>query len=421
MIKGGSVSKISVITPYPEAEIVRRIRVIFIGGARYTQPLDTTSAKKFRALQALGEPFVIGFAPDLRLRRFREHAHFYLFPQLPLAILRYAEMFAVGLCLTCWLIFRYRAQILVAQSPYEGFAAAWAKRIANMLGYKVTLVIENHGDFIESIFLQRRILFPRLYSLLMRWVARFTLRHADVLRVISHSTKQQLEHWAPGKPIYQFPTWTDIDVFFQAGAEETECAGQNILYAGVLIPRKGVHHLIDAFASISAHFPQVSLILVGHADNKAYVATLHEQVKRLCLEERVQFVDQVPQQELAAWMRNACVFVLPSTSEGLGRVVIEAMATGRPVIGSRVGGIPGMIENGTTGFLVPPADASALAERLDWVLTHPAEAHVMGCSARAFAKHYFSTAAYVQGYRQVIAAAQALLTGRGGEHADTPL
>jgi len=414
-------SKSYITAPYAEAENDRRIRVIFIGGARYTTPLDTTSAKKFRALQALVEPFVIGFAQDFRPRRFTENAHFYLLPQLPLAILRYAEIVAAGLCLTGWLISRHDVQVVVAQSPYEGFAAAWAKKIANRLGYKVTLVIESHGDFVESIFLQRHILFPRLYSLLMRWVARFTLRHADVLRVISHSTKQQLEHWVSGKPIYQFPTWTDIDMFLQAGGEETEGAGQHILYAGVLIPRKGVHYLIDAFANIAQHCPHVSLILVGHAANKAYVATLQEQVGRLRLAGRVQFVDQVPQQELAAWMRNACVFVLPSTSEGLGRVVIEAMATGLPVIGSRVGGIPGMIDNGTTGFLVSPGDVPALAERLQWVLAHPAEAHAMGRRARAFAEHFFSTAAYVHGYRRIFAAAQAFLTGQGDKRADTPL
>src|SRR5262245_25893082 len=281
MREDGPMSKISVTTACAEAGNVRGTTVAFIGGARYTTPLDTTSAKKFRALQALVEPFVIGFAQDFRPRRFTENAHFYLLPQLPLAILRYAEMVAAGLCLACWLISRHDVQVVVAQSPYEGFAVAWAKKIAHRLGYKVTLVIESHGDFVESIFLQRHILFPGLYSLLMRWVARFTLRHADVLRVISHSTKQQLEHWIPGKPIYQFPTWTDINVFLQAGGEETEGAGQHILYAGVLTPLKGVHHLIDAFASIAQHCPQVSLILVGHTSNKVYAAMLHEQVGQL--------------------------------------------------------------------------------------------------------------------------------------------
>ena len=329
-------------------------------------------------------------------------------------------MVAAGLCLACWLICRHGVQIVVAQSPYEGFTASLAKKIVNGFGYKVALIVESHGDFVESLFLQRHILFPKLYCFLMRWVARFTLRHADVLRVVSHSTGQQLKHWEPGKPIYQFPAWTDVDVFLQAGGEETEGADQHILYAGVLTPLKGVHHLIDAFASIAQHCPQVSLILVGHASNKAYTAMLHEQVRRLHLAGRIQFVAQVPQRELAALMRSACVLVLPSTSEGLPRVVIEAMATGLPVIASCVGGIPEMVENGATGFLVSPGNATALAERLRWVLEHPKEAHEMGRHARTVVQHFFSTTAYVQGYQQIFVAAQAVLKGQG-QYAATSL
>ena len=85
-------------------------------------------------------------------------------------------------------------------------------------------------------------------------------------------------------------------------------------------------------------------------------------------------------------MRRACVFVLPSMSEGLGRVVVEAMATGTPVIGSQVGGIPEMVEDGVTGFLVQPGDETMLAERLRWILEHPDEAWEMGRRAHAFAK-----------------------------------
>jgi glycosyltransferase involved in cell wall biosynthesis len=147
---------------------------------------------------------------------------------------------------------------------------------------------------------------------------------------------------------------------------------------------------------------------------------LHEQVGRLHLAGRVQFVAQVPQRELAALMRSAYVLVLPSTSEGLPRVIIEAMATGLPVIGSCVGGIPEMVENGATGFLVSPGDATALAERLRWVLEHPKEAREMGRHARTFVQHFFSTTAYVQGYQQTFAAAQAVLKGQD-EYAATSL
>jgi len=141
---------------------------------------------------------------------------------------------------------------------------------------------------------------------------------------------------------------------------------------------------------------------------------LKEQVGRFGLDGRVQFVGEIPQAELAAWMQRACVFVLPSISEGLGRVVVEAMATSTPPIGSNVGGIPEMIEDDATGFLVQPGDELMLAERLHWIFEHPDEACEMGRRARVFAERFFSTESYVRGYKQVFEAAQVLLTERDG-------
>src|SRR5881628_1970611 len=106
------------------------IRVCFLGGARYTRPLDETAEKKFRTISSLGQAFVVGFSSDLRPRMFTEHAHFYLLPQLPLPILRYVELFVLGQFLVLWLMVRHRVQVVVAQSPYEGFIAALAKKFA---------------------------------------------------------------------------------------------------------------------------------------------------------------------------------------------------------------------------------------------------------------------------------------------------
>jgi glycosyltransferase involved in cell wall biosynthesis len=100
---------------------------------------------------------------------------------------------------------------------------------------------------------------------------------------------------------------------------------------------------------------------------------------------------------------------LPSTSEALGRVVVEAMATYTPVIGSKVGGIPDMIEDGESGFLVPPGDESALAEKIRWILKHPEEATAMGCNGRVFAERFFSTEAYVAGYQRIFDASRTLI------------
>ncbi|MDW8103173.1 MAG: glycosyltransferase [Anaerolineae bacterium] len=367
------------------------MKVCFLGGARYNHPLDATSKKKFKLLAELGEMFVIAFSENLRPLHFVQHARFYLFPKLPMPILRYWEMFALGPFLALWLIFRHRIRVLVAQSPYEGFAAAIAKKIANWFAHKVVLIVESHGDFEESIFLQRRIRWPGFYRFLMRYVANFALKHADLLRAVSNSTRSQLERWAPGKPIVQFAAWTDIEVFFEA-SDNCQKTDNTIVYAGVLIPRKGVHFLIDAFAKIAWDFPNATLWIIGKAENMEYARSLKTQVARLSLNGRVVFMDAMPQKELAQHIAQSCVLILPSLSEGLGRVIFEAMACGTPVIGSHVDGIPEMIEDGMTGFLVPPGDAHALANQIRWILSHPEEARQMGKRARDFAQSFLPEA-----------------------------
>jgi len=384
------------------------MKICFLGGARYSQPLDQTSTKKFQALSELGEIFVIGFSHSLKPKCFNECARFYLLPKFPLPVLRYLAMFTVGPVVALWLIWRHRIRILVAQSPYEGFAAAMAKVVAGWFGPQIVLVVENHGDFEVSLFLQRRVHLFGLYRLLMRITACFALRSADLLRAVSNSTQEQLQKRAPGKPIIRFVAWTNIDVFLYGRLDRTEDK-RSIVYVGVLIPRKGVHHLINAFAKVAIDFPQVRLMIIGREENKAYTAQLKAQVERLGLNQRVRFVSDMPQAELAQWFRQAWVMVLPSLSEALGRVVIEAMATETPVIGSNVGGIPEMVQNGVNGFLVAPGDEVGLAERLRWVLEHPEETERMGQRARIFAKQFFSTAAYVNSYRQLFEKAQAIL------------
>jgi len=352
-------------------------------------------------MKPLGEIFVIGFSGKLRPRRFTEHAKFYLLPEFPLAILRYLEILVVGQILACWLIFRHGVQVLVTQSPYEGLAGATAKKIAAFFGRKVLLVVENHGDFEESLFMQRRILFPSLYRYVMRHVAGFTLKHADSFRAVSNSTREQLRQRVAGKPIFKFVAWTDIEAFLEAGIARENPVSQTVLYAGVLIPRKGIHHLIMAFKSIAREFPNSCLIIAGSEDNRSYAAQLKAQIKEADLIGRVKFVDKMPQEELARLMCEACVLVLPSYSEGLPRVIYEAMAAGLPVIGTAVSGIPDVVHDGATGFLVAPGDENQLAERMRWILEHPNEAQEMGHRGRAVAAQAFSTDAFVAAYHRV--------------------
>ena len=395
------------------------MKICFLGGARYNQPLDATSAKKFRMLNTLGDLFIIGFSNEFKPRIFKEHAQFYLITKMPFPALRYVELVVLGQMLTFWLIVRHQIQVVVAQSPYEGFVAALAIKLARWCGCKAALVVEVHGDFEESLFQYRKLRFRSLYRFLMRYAAHYSLERADVLRAISNSTTEQVRRWAPQKTIISFPTWTDIETFFRSGANRGNDFPNAILFVGMVTPLKGIHYLINAFSFIAEEFRRSQLLIIGKEENVRYAEDLRQQIRKLGLENRVRFIGHQSQAELAFQMSEAAVLVLPSTSEGLGRVIIEAMATATPAIGSDVGGIPELIKDGVNGFLIAPGDEQALAEKLRWVFNNPDQTREMGRSARAFAKQTFSTENYLKGYRQIFQIG--LPTLEQGEHAASTL
>lgn len=386
-----------------------RAGVCFIGGTRIARPLDPTAAKKFQALAALADTSVVAFSRTWRPARFRQHARFYLLAKLPLPVLRYALMSSLGALVTVWLALRQDARILVGQSPYEGVVAAFTKRVCALFGRPAVCIVESHGDFERALFLQRTVRLPSLHRWLMHRAARFALRHADLLRAVSDATRLQLESWAPGKPVVQFPAWSDLTPFHDAGARAGERRPAHLIYAGAAIPLRDLHTLIVAFAELARVDPDARLWMVGRRPDRAYAAALEARAASLGLADRVVFLDEVPQARLAELIARCAALVMPSRSEGLGRVVFEAMACGTPVVATAVGGLPELVQHERTGWLVPPGDVRALAERLRWVATHPAEARAAGARARTFMEHRFSAEDYVQGYRTLFERADAIL------------
>ena len=142
---------------------------------------------------------------------------------------------------------------------------------------------------------------------------------------------------------------------------------------------------------VAEHHPKSILVLVGKGDDKGEEEMrLKEQVKNLGLADRVHFlgwradVDQI--------MGCFDIFVLPSLNEGMGRVLVEAMAAGLPIVASRVGGIPDLVKDGKNGLLVPPADASALAEAISDLLTDKEKRNRMGEAGKKMCRQYSAEA-----------------------------
>lgn len=160
---------------------------------------------------------------------------------------------------------------------------------------------------------------------------------------------------------------------------------------GRLEPWKGQHVLIEAVPTILESRPNARVLVVGGpAVNKPeYLVALKARCRELGIDKQVLFTGILP--NVPEVLAASDVLVLPSaTAEPFGRTVVEAMAAGCPVVATAAGGPLDTVVNGETGWLVPPNDAGALAERICHVLSHPEEARIMGEKGRRRALDHFS-------------------------------
>ena len=147
-----------------------------------------------------------------------------------------------------------------------------------------------------------------------------------------------------------------------------------------ILPHKGYDDLMYALRLIVQRFPRVRCVVVGEASRKKYLDHLLDLAGRLAVRDRLVLVGE--QEEVSPFLQALDVFVLPSHTEGFPLAVLEAMAAGKPVIGTNVGGIPEAVSHGKTGLVVPPRDSPRLAEAVITLLKDPALAKTMGQAGR---------------------------------------
>jgi glycosyltransferase involved in cell wall biosynthesis len=167
-------------------------------------------------------------------------------------------------------------------------------------------------------------------------------------------------------------------------------------------PAKGIRHLVDAFPAVRSAHPRAWLVLLGQGPEEK---ALRERARELGIAERVIFAGF--QRDAHVYVGGFDVAVTPSLEEGFGLVALEALALGVPVVASRVGGLPDIVVDGTTGLLVEPARPDAIADALLALLGDPERRIRMGQAARADVER-FSLDAYASRlteiYRELAAA-----------------
>jgi glycosyltransferase involved in cell wall biosynthesis len=320
-----------------------RPRVLFVSRSRYRLPLDPQVARKWDALSTELDLRVLatGDGGDGRFRLLPARSPaFYL--SLPFHVARELRDF--------------RPDVVVAQSPYEAAAALAGRSLARV---PAKVLLEVHGDWQTATRLYGSPL-RRLVEPFSRAAARSAVRHADAVRTVSPFTSG-LVRSVGVEPSATFMTYLDADAFRAelAPLPDRPCA----LFVGVLERYKNVHALAAAWRIVAARVPEAMLHIVGRGREHAVVEALVRE-----LPGRVVWDEWLSSDQVARALDEATILVLPSFSEGLPRVVVEAFARGRGVVGARAGGIPDIVEDGVNGLLVPPRDVHGLADALARVL-----------------------------------------------------
>lgn len=160
---------------------------------------------------------------------------------------------------------------------------------------------------------------------------------------------------------------------------------KSIVFAGGICRRKNLIALIRAMAKVAKRHPDAVLRVCGHVVEPEYMAAVKSLIERDSLHDAIDFLGVVDRYRLASLLAESCALALPSYQESSPGVICQAMGAGRVSVVSPVGGVPEMIEDGVTGFLVDADDSDTLADRLIGLFDDLDRAKQMGSAARAVA------------------------------------
>ncbi|MGX5172734.1 glycosyltransferase family 4 protein [Aliikangiella sp. IMCC44653] len=273
-------------------------------------------------------------------------------------------------------------EMIVAYDPIKlGLIGLILKKL-----YKVKLLVEVNGDFtaIENHASSRFTLINKLRRWVFMRLEKFVLKRADGIRLLYDN---QIE-------------WTGIDkhshiierIFDYSGLESFQYIKHTdqVLFIGSPYYLKGVDILIAAFKKIATQYPSWKLTIVGWFTN------LDEVLAEIDNHPQIEYRKPVMPKEVRQLMGECGFFVLPSRTEAMGRVLLEAMASRKARVGSNVGGIPTVIQDGHDGLLFEPENVDSLAQALSKLMSQPELRERMGESAQQRLAAEFCLSEYIR-------------------------
>ncbi|HIP84823.1 MAG TPA: glycosyltransferase family 4 protein [Methanothermococcus okinawensis] len=257
------------------------------------------------------------------------------------------------------LIEKYNIHIIHSHYAFpQGFLGALLSR-----KYNIPHVLTLHGS--DVMLLSKHPLGKVLFN--------YALKHCDKIICVSRYLKEQLPRAYQNKSevIYN---GVDSKVFYDEGIDEDYG-----LFVGSFVPQKGLYTLIEAVKDIDFNFKFIG--------DGPHFKDIKEYIERKGIK-NIELLGRKDQEEVAKYLRRCSFLVLPSISEGLGMTVLEAMASGKCVIGSKVGGIPELILDNYNGFLFEVNNVEMLREKIELLVNNKGLRKRLGRNGKEFSKRF---------------------------------
>ena len=369
-------------------------KVLFVAPTKYKYPINEDLKSKFVILSEICKPFIFAFS-DKKKTTTVGNTNLILNKKLNNRLLNYLKIIYLFAFIVPKKIKQYQIDIVCLQDPVTSYFAIKSLKFRNS---KVKIVLESHGDFIETIALEKKLLIPSIYKILFKLFSSYSVKNADQIRSISSFTEEQVKAYGYQGNFVRFPAWINLDKFLNAKVTRDSNNDFKIIFVGSVTERKNPELIVKAISEIDG---EISLEIIGPTPNKSYLNKLKGSIHNSQHKENILLTPFTALDELIQKYSNANLFILASKSEGLGRVVIEAQATACPVLVSSNTGAVDLIIDNETGYIFENDNLNDLKDKIKNIIDNQLYSVQVGVNGKSFVTQNHTIENFKFGYKKL--------------------
>ena len=352
--------------------------VLFIAPTTYQLPLTENLKKKFITLSEVCNVSVLAFANSKTFLN-ETYGNFYLNKKIKNRLINYFRIIQISIFTTHKIIKKENIDIVCFQDPVSSFFSILFLKVRRA---EVKIVVETHGDFIETLSLEKNLVLPRLYKKLFYIMAKYSIGKSNIIRAVSSSTEQQVLDIDSSKSVVRFPAWIDFKDFQNIEPKPLSKDKFNILFIGSVTDRKKPHMIIEAIQRINDKSYHLSII--GPAPNEKYFKELKDLIDKSDLQNQVSLIGPVDRESVKDYYSTSNLMILPSISEGLARVIFESQVAMCPVLVTDAPGMSDIVIDGQTGYVFESNNLDSLSLKIEYIKNNYEEASLVAKNAKGF-------------------------------------